>query len=119
MITVTAATGAILRPALVLGYQWKLTSRSNVHQLISSYAPAVTVRPASLRSGTLRLLFLTEGEAATAQLVHSLGSVLTLADSDRPTAGMSYVLSGVLDTQLDTQTSKRWVVSVDYEEVRV
>ncbi|GLK17745.1 hypothetical protein [Herbiconiux flava] len=118
MITITASAGGyVLRPLLVLGYTWTLNARNNIHPLVGSASPAVTVRPATLRSGTLRLLFANEQQAAAAELVHSLGSALTLADSDRLSAGMTYHPTGRIEIALDPETRSRWIVSVDFQAV--
>jgi hypothetical protein len=113
---ITNTAGARITPLLVLGYETTRQSQSIFHDIIGG-GQDVTLRPASLRSGTLRLLFATEDDAVAAETAHAAGKVLRLADADRPSVTMSYVLDGALTRRLDDGTRKLWTLDVAYQEV--
>jgi hypothetical protein len=116
MTTISNGTTTIT-PRLVLGYAARQQSRNVVHEVIGRRDPDVTLRPAGTRTGTLRLLFLTEAAAASA--FDDLGSadVWTLLDADVSTIGMAFVVDGQMEVSLDDRTITRWTVSVEYREV--
>jgi hypothetical protein len=116
MTTISDGT-TTLTPMTVLGWAASREPRSRVHQLIGSQAPDVTLRPHALRSGTLSILCEDEAAAIAMEALHAAGVVLTLADDDVTSVGMSYVVSGPLRTELDPVTLVRWLVIADYTEV--
>jgi hypothetical protein len=113
---ITNTAGARITPLLVLGYETARQSQSIFHDILGG-GQDVTLRPASLRSGTLRLLLATEAEAVAAETAHAAGKVLRLTDTDRPSVSMSYVLDGSLVRRLDDGTRKLWTLDVGYREV--
>lgn len=114
----TISDGATtLTPLLVLGWSPVRESRTRVHPLIGRPDPDVTVRPAALRSGTLRILCEDEAAAAAMEALHAAGAVLTIADDDVTAVSGAYIVSGLLSVELDPQTRRRWVVSADFTEV--
>lgn len=118
-MTTTIAQGATtLTPQLLLGYASTRDSGNIIHRAIDDPSNIdVTLRPASLRSGTLRFLFLTHAEGLAAEALHSNATALTLNDTDLPGVDMSYVVDGRIELELDDETRLRWVLSVDYQEV--
>ena len=104
-------------PVLVIGYESKRASRNVLHEVIGRPDPDVTLRPASLRTGTLTMLYATEAAAAACETMHQAAVVLTITDDDLATAGMSYVVSGSITRAL-TDSRKLWTVAVDYQEVQ-
>jgi len=115
--TITDTAGNNLNPDLALGYATTRYSENIIHKIVGRSNPDVTLRPAALRTGTLRLLFSSEYAANAAVNFHARAAVFTLTDTDLPLSGMRYVLSGKADRELDEETLLRWVVTVDYQEI--
>lgn len=103
-------------PDLVLGYATARRSRNVIHDLIGGDI-AVTLVSTAPRSGTLELFYVDEAEAWDALELHTGADTFTIADTDRPDIGMTYVLSGDVGLALDEQTRDHWVVSVAYQEI--
>jgi hypothetical protein len=104
-------------PLLVDGYQSARQSR-HVFNIVTGRAyPDVTLVPAAPRRGTLRLLYATEADALAVENMHAGTDVLTFADSEVPSVGMTYVVDGSITRQLDPETLVLWLVSIDYQEV--
>lgn len=117
MTTITRVSdSATSSPDLVLGYATTRRSRNVIHDLIGG-GIAVTLVATAPRSGTLELFYIDEAAAWAALELHTLADTFTLADTDRPDVGMTYVLSGDVGLSLDEQTRDHWVVTVDYQEV--
>lgn len=115
--TITYAGDLTLTPDLVLGYDWRHEGRNVLHPLIGNPLPAVTLRPAGAKAGTLRLFFQTEADALAAEEAHTRAEVFTYTDSDRLALTMRYVVSGTIAVTLDEKTRQRWIVAVDYQQV--
>lgn len=118
-MSATITSGSItITPTLVLSYESQRTSASRGHELLGG-GVAVTMRPASLRTGTLELFFVDEATAYAAELAHRDSAVFTLDEPERPTAAMSYVVApgGRITRTLDDESRAVWTVSVDYQEV--
>jgi hypothetical protein len=104
-------------PVLVTGYEARRETRSVLHNVIGRVDPDVTLLPATLRTGTLRLLYDNEAAAAEAEAMHAQAQVFTFRDDDLSTVGMKYVLSGGLLRTLDDPTRAAWTVAADFQEV--
>jgi len=104
-------------PDLVVDVQTSVDVPTIVHRIIGRTDPDVTLQPAQLRSGTLQLLMTDGLTAATAVAVLSTPGVATLTDTDVPAVNMAFVVTGQLDSQMDTQDMRRWTVTVPYQEV--
>lgn len=107
---------ATTTPDLVLGYETSRQSRNIVHELIGG-GISITLVPASPRSGALQLFYIAEADAWASMALHATADSFTLADTDIPDVGMTYVLSGSVDIALDEQTRAQWVVTVNYQEI--
>ena len=59
----------VITPQLILGWEAAQDSRNVIHSIIGKAEPDVTLKPATLRTGTLQLLFLTAAEASTARVM--------------------------------------------------
>lgn len=120
----------LVTPTAVTGYETTLQSGNVVHQILGSRVPAVTYRPAGLRTGTLELHFEDTRSAMQCESLHTYGRILQLAvdvPDDGPYDGlerlhvadatsMFYVANGNITrrrTDVDT-----WIVTVDYQEVQ-
>lgn len=122
-LIVTGST--VIRPTLILGYQSTRAAGNVVHPIINRPSPDVTLRPASLRTGTLELLFAGDDSAAVetasaeAETLHATAAVFTLISDDRPSIAMSYVVSGngQISRALDPSTRDAWTVTVPFQEV--
>jgi len=116
--TITAiSTSASVTPLLVLGYETTRTSRNIVYDLLDGGIGIVLGSPRP-RSGTLELLFDDETSAFAALTLHEQETTFSLADEDRPSVDMTYVLGeGDLSLTLDSDTRTAWVLAVPYQEV--
>lgn len=130
----------LIVPTLIDGYQASRESRNVIHTAVGLAAPSVTIRPAGMRRGTLRMVF-SGGSASTQYAVvdgyiqrvetgsdpeqdskdafdaHSGANVFVLRDSTRTTVEMTYVADGAIGRELDSVTRRTWIVTVDYQEI--
>ena len=108
----------VITPHLVLGWDSARESRTHVHPVLGRPDPEVTVRPAALRAGTLRLFFLTYAEAAAAEAAHAEAGVWDLdATPDTPGLVGRYVVAGPLALRTDGEAHARWLLEVGFQEV--
>jgi hypothetical protein len=115
MALITAGS-TTLAPDVVSELSTQRESRSNVHVVLGRPDPDITLRPASLRTGRLQMVFADEAESLTAEQLHSSGVVLALASPERPSLDMSYIVTGRVERDQDT-TRTAWTVTVEYQEV--
>jgi hypothetical protein len=108
---------AVTRPLLVLGYETSWAAGNIVHNIIGTTLPAVTLRAAGYRTGTLSLLYSDEALAQAAVQLHRKAARFSLTDTDRPSINMTYVASGSISLRLDPETLTIWVLEIDYTEV--
>lgn len=117
-MTTTLTQGAqTVIPVQVLGYSATRQARNLTHNIIGQSAPAVTFKPAGLRTGTLKLLVLKLADALAAENLHTGTGICHLVDTDLPLLGMNYVATGSVVVELDEDTRSLWTVSIDFEEV--
>jgi hypothetical protein len=117
-ITLThVGTGDSASITLVLGYKAARRVDTVVHEIVGVAARDFTLKPAGPRTGTFRL-FATD-ETAAADLVTLLcrPGTFSLADTETAMADTTFTPTGAVDFELDSQTLRRVVVSVDYTEV--
>jgi hypothetical protein len=115
--TVITHDTTTIEPVVVEGYESTREGRNVVHPIIGRAEPDVTLRPANLRTGTLRLVFDDEDASAAAELEHATGGVFAVVSTERATIEMSYVVAGEIVRGLDEDTSEDWIVTVEYQEV--
>lgn len=136
-------------PQVVDGWSSTRTRPNRISPIVGSENVSVTVRPAGLRRGTLRMIFgdsvstggsgyaiidgilvslddvpVTPAEDAsrTAELLHATGTgIFHLSDPDRPTLDLYYVVDqdGAITRELDDETRDVWIVTVAFHEVSV
>jgi len=117
-MTTTVTSGATtLTPVLVNGYRSTREAGNIVHQVIGTEWPAVTLRPARPRSGTLAMLCASLSDALAMEALHANAATLTLADTDLAGLAMAYVASGRIEVELDRDTRAHWWVRVDFQEI--
>lgn len=117
MTTITNGT-ATIAPTIVTGWKAARSVRTIAHDIIGRSDPDVTFAPAGLRSGTLEVLFDDEA-AATVAFDLLIGAYeWTLADPDRASVGMTFVVAGG-DAEFDLEDESRdlWLIRVPYREV--
>lgn len=107
-----------LTPTLIDGYRSVRRAGNIVHPIIANAWPAVTLRPAKPRTGTLSMLVMSLSDALAMDALHSTESTLTLVDGDLPGLNMTYVASGDITVELDDRTRLRWWVRVDFQEIQ-
>lgn len=114
-------------PTLIDGYESERASATIVHQILNRSAPDVTVRPAGMRTGTLRMVFadstsdgggLGEPDSKACEDAHAAGGVFNLISSDRSSIVMSYVPHGRIRRALDDVTRDVWILEVEFHEVQ-
>lgn len=118
IITWAGATTPIV-PLVIDGYDSSRQSGTVVHPIAGRADPDVTLAPAGLRTGTLRLVFADETDAKTAEDEHAEARAFTLSDDDRATVAMYYVVDagGDITRSLDDTTRDAWVVEVPFQEI--
>ncbi|RPE75196.1 MULTISPECIES: hypothetical protein [unclassified Frondihabitans] len=125
MTTITPLTASIdeataIAPDLVTGFESTRDSQTLFHSVIGRAYPDITLRPASLRRGTLTMLFASgdaESLSATAEDLHAAAGLFELTDPDRASVAMTYVVSGAVGRALEDETRDAWLLSVDFQEV--
>lgn len=116
--TITANNGAgSTTPTSVLSpYSSDWESRNIIHDLIGGGIAVSLVAPRP-RSGTYEVLYQTEEAAYACVALHREETTFTLADTDRPSVGMTYVLNGQTSVRLDPDTLEWFIVTIGYQEV--
>lgn len=113
---ITHSLGEI-RPTLVDGWVTTQESRNIVHNVIGSVFPRVTMKPAGTREGTLRMFFLTAGEAEAARSVMVRDEVFTCNVDEFTLSPFNFVVSGNVVSALEDDLRRYWFVEVDFTEV--
>jgi len=117
MSTYITAGAVTITPRLVLGYESTREAGNVLHPILGRAAPAVTYRPAQLRTGRMELLFVDEATAVAAEDALAVAESCTLASDVRASIIMTFVLSGTLTRTLDDATRDAWTVAFDWTEV--
>lgn len=107
----------ILYPTVVDGWDASRRARNIIHDVLGRADPDVTLRPAGLRSGKLRLVFADEADAMQASNMHAQAATFQLVSTDRDHINMTYVATDEVRLTLDDATRDAWVVEVGYQEV--
>jgi hypothetical protein len=116
MATIITVGDHTMTPTQVLGYASSRQSRNIVHDILGRESPDITLRPASLRTGTLEMGFTSEADAKDAEDRHAVGGVFAIISTERASVEMSYVTAGAIGRELEDSTRDAWVVRVDYQE---
>lgn len=140
---ITADNGVTIYPTLVNGFESSRESQNLVRTILGREDPSVALRPATLRTGTLTLVFGARGAAselvvidgivqaldvpaldaaaasADAEALHASGRKFVFTDTDVPSVAMAYVMQqgGRITRSLDPATRRVWLLSVDFQEV--
>lgn len=117
-ILVLDDSGAYSEPVMILGYETYQESQNKIHDLIGGGIAVTLVKPRP-RKGTLDFFFLNEETATDCLQLHGRESTFMISDEDRAIVTMYYVVSGSISMKLDEETRNRWVVSIDYQEVKL
>lgn len=120
-LTITAGSNTIT-PTLMLMLSEESSGGNIVTTIPGRESPDVTLRPASLRSGTIELGFSGAGsDAASAAALNVLRTpaVFTVAGADRATLNMTFVVQqdGRIRREIERETRDAWTISVDYQEI--
>lgn len=106
-----------LTPKLINGWEATREARTIVHDILGTNEPAVTLRPQGHRTGKLEIVVGTDASlAASIESMLCAGDLLTLASTERPTLGMSFVVAGDVVTRLD-DTRQVWLIDAEFREV--
>lgn len=117
-MTTTITLGAtVVTPTMVLGYESEREHGNQARDIQDSNEPDIDFKEAGLRSGTLDLFCNTHALALSVEALHCNVGVFTLASSELPGIDMDYVPLGRVRSKLDPDTARRWIVSVDFQEV--
>lgn len=104
-------------PKDITGYESTREARNIAHVIIGQAEPAVTFKPAGLRTGTLTFLVDSLSIAEDLEAVYTATGIVSLTDTDIPLLNMQHVATGNLVVTLDDETHAFWTVAVDYSEV--
>ncbi|MBN9207282.1 MAG: hypothetical protein J0H96_01300 [Microbacterium ginsengisoli] len=116
MASTITTSSTTITPDAVDGFESQRAAGTLVHPILGSSSPDITLRPARLRSGTLRLVFLSETAAKAAEDALSAAAVFTLT-TDRTTLPSTLVITDRITRALDDATRAAWIVTVGYQEV--
>lgn len=117
MVTLTHANG-LVAPVRVLDVRslaFTSNLRTVVHELVGNPIPAITVRPAGPRTGTLVYVLADQAAGRSAELVHRTPGRITVDDPGVLT--MTYFATGALVLALDPRARRSWTLTVDFIEV--
>jgi len=117
-ITQTVSPFTATEPEVVDGFESSVDSNNIMHVLANGRTIPV-FRTASLRKGTMRLVYGTDETASrAAEVMFASGEYFELDDADRPSIdGMIFAVSGAIARQLDDETRDVWIVTVEFEEL--
>lgn len=107
----------VIEPLATDGYESSRTSGSITHQILGKPEPDITIRPATLRTGTLTFWFDDEEASLEAEEAHAEGGLFYLEHGVRQTVLMRYVPTGTITRSLERSTGGAWIVTVEYTEV--
>lgn len=124
MTTIITAGDLSITPTLLTGLSESSEGGAIVHPILGRAGdPDWTLRGAAPRTGRLELGFAgADAESASAAAVSALrtAAVFTLADTDRASYGMRFVVpaGGRVERAIEDETRAAFIVTVDYAEVR-
>lgn len=117
MATTISSGASSFTPELVLGWNANQTSGNILHTIIGRTDPDVTLKAATLRSGTLEFLFLTSTAATAARAILEAGAAFSITADETWLTGFDFVLSGNLSSVLEDVTRNLWTISADFQEI--
>jgi hypothetical protein len=115
-ITISATPYTI---AVLEQYRASRRSRNTQHAILGTNEDAVALRPAGLRTGRIRALFLSAASATAAHDALCAGSTAALASTGEPSIDMNFVLADGGDASIEIDPvirTRRWV-EFDYQEI--
>lgn len=116
--TITRSTDASsIVPTLVLG-GWESADepQSLVHRILGREDPDVTLRPASARTGTLRMLFWDSESAEAARAFHRAAATFRTV-TDMHWLPAAYVPNGPIRPAQQETNQERWILDVPFQEI--
>lgn len=116
--TVTiAGTPYVATLAETRTFETRRRSRHVFHSLLGTADEAIALRPASRRSGTLRLLFATKATAVALESALATAAIATYTSTTHSDLNMTFAPRGDIRLRLDPRTLTAWWVEVDYQAV--
>lgn len=117
-VALVPAAATLMHPRTILGWESDRIGRNRVHDVLGTNKSPVGLRPASLRTGRMQLMFPDEASATSAEGVHGGAGTFELDYPEFPALSMTYVISegGKINLRLDVDT-ERWVLTVDFQEI--
>ncbi|MCR2785439.1 MULTISPECIES: hypothetical protein [unclassified Microbacterium] len=122
MATVLTTGASVIAPTIVLNISSSREAQNLVHPIIGRAQPDITLRTAGVRTGQLELGFeglTSEADSATAESLLAGAAVWTIVSDERSTLEFSFVVTGSVTRDLDSDSRDAWVVKIDYQEVGV
>jgi hypothetical protein len=118
-MTVTISNGIdSVSPALVDGFRAARTSRNVLVPILNASSRAVSLRPAGLLTGTLRLFFLNHADAVECLALLAAPGIFTYENTTDSAYDMTFVVPpGELTIELDDTTRLRWWIDAPFEEI--
>lgn len=105
----------VIRPLLVLGYEYQNASRNLILELEGSKYPTVFLRPAASQSGTLSLLFGSDSDAREAREILTAPDRFSFEESAAGEA-FEFIVSGPVSVT-KVPGVNYWTVDAEYREV--
>lgn len=113
-ITVNDGTDDTTEPAAVDGFNAQNEGRTIVHRIIGGGIALALIAP-DPATGTLALVYTSEALAEAGRQLHLRRSTYTMTNTDVPTVGMTYAVTGV--GRVLTADVGKWQVDVSFQEV--
>jgi len=104
----------LIKPLSAPGYESTRPSRNIVHPILGRRVPDITLRPAGVRTGTLRLIFPDDIESAVAEEALAAGGEFVLTHTDSITVDMLFIVDG--DIQRRQDDSGAWEITFRFQE---
>lgn len=117
MATTISNGTTTLTPTIVDGWESVQATRNVIHDILGNTSPDVTLRPARMRTGTLKTVWETKAQAEAARQLHLTATVFTLTSDVITYITMQYVVAGAVTTTLFDDTRNAWTVDIEYQEV--
>lgn len=111
--------GGTITPTLIDGYEADREARNIVHDIVNRSDPDVTFRAPGLRRGAFKCVFANQLDAVAAFGALSIPQAFTVADTDVPSIGMTFVVPDGQNIRiaLDNTTRRTWIITVPFAEV--
>lgn len=113
-LVITQGTETVIKPRSAPGYESRRESQNIVHQVLGRPDPDITLRPATVRVGTLSLVFDDDLSSAVAESAFAAGGEFVLHHGSSVTIDMLFVVTGGIRRR--RERAGYWVVELEFQE---